>query len=169
MWHNIIKAQNAPLKRFHSIDYNRFDVKYLDWNQIFRVADWFKLNMRLCFVVRQTIINTTPLLGTKPLWHWRKWNSGPTSKRDPQPRYRPTGKCPLYRYETAGQLLHSEFGSNQVGCSCAWKRSLSCETNTGATEEVPASNQSWRGCNHPTSNWPHQGHQIPYLIPRTTN
>ena len=29
------------------------------------------------------------LLGTKPLWHWRKWNSGPTSKRDPQPRYRP--------------------------------------------------------------------------------
>ena len=22
------------------------------------------------------------LLGTKPLWHWRKWKSGPTSKRD---------------------------------------------------------------------------------------
>ena len=40
------------------------------------------------------------LLGTKPLWHWRKWMSGPTSKRDPRPRYRPTGKCPLYRYET---------------------------------------------------------------------
>ena len=45
------------------------------------------------------------LLGTKPLWHWRKWKSGPTSKRDPRPRYRPTGKCPLYRYETTGQLL----------------------------------------------------------------
>ena len=24
-------------------------------------------------------------------------------------------------------------------------------------------------CNHPTSNWPHQGHQIQYLVPRTTN
>ena len=109
------------------------------------------------------------LLGTKPLWHQRKWKSGPTSKRDPWPRYRPTGKCPLSRYETTGQLLHSEVGSNQVGCSCTWQRSLSCETNTGATEKVPAPNQSWRGCNHPTSNWPYQGHQIPYLVPRTTD
>ena len=88
------------------------------------------------------------LLGTKPLWHWRKWKSGPTSKRDPRPRYRPTGKCSLYRYETAGQLLHSEVGSNQVRCSYTWQKSLSCETNTGATEEVPAPNQSWRSCNH---------------------
>ena len=109
------------------------------------------------------------LLGTKPLWHWWKWKSGPTSKRDPRPRYRPTSKCQLYRYETTGQLLYSEIGSNQVGCSCTWQRSLSCETNTGATEEVPAPNQSWRGCNHPTSNWPYQGHQIPYLVPRTAN
>ena len=109
------------------------------------------------------------LLVTKPLWHWRKWKSRSTSKRDPRPRYRPTGKCPLYRYETTGQLLHSEVGSNQVGCSCTWQRSLSCETNTGATKEVPASKQGWRGCNHPTLNWPYQGHQIPYLVPRTTN
>ena len=109
------------------------------------------------------------LMGTKPLWHWRKWKSGPTSKRDPGPRYRPTGKCPLYRYETTGQLLHSEVGSNQVGCSCTWQRSLSCETNTGATEEVPAPNQSWRGCNHLTSNWPYKGHRIPCLVPRTAN
>ena len=29
--------------------------------------------------------------------------------------------------------------------------------------------QSWRGCDHPTSNWPYQGHQIPYLVPRTAN
>ena len=48
-------------------------------------------------------------------------------------------------------------------------RDLSCETNTGATEDVPAPNQSWRVCNHPTSNWPYQGHQIPYPVPRTTN
>ena len=109
------------------------------------------------------------LLGTKPLWHWRKWKSGPTSKRDPRPRYRPTGKCPLFRYETTGQLLHSEVGSNHMGCSCIFQRSLCCETNTGATEEVPAPNQSWRGCNHQTSNWPYQGHQIPYLVPRTAD
>ena len=57
----------------------------------------------------------------------------------------------------------------KMGRSCTWQRSLSCETNTGATEEVPAPNQSWRGCNHPTSNWPYQGHQIPYLVPRTAN
>ena len=94
--------------------------------------------------------------------------SRPTSKRDPRPRYIPTGKCQLYRYETTGQL-HSDVGSNQVGCSCTWQRSLSCETNTGATEEVPAPNQSWKGCNHPTSNWPYQGHQIPYLVSRTAN
>ena len=50
-----------------------------------------------------------------------------------------------------------------------WDVALSCETNTGATKEVPAPNQSWRGCNHPTSNWPYQGHQIPYLVPRTTS
>ena len=74
-----------------------------------------------------------------------------------------------YRYETTGQLLHSEVGSNQVGCSCTWQRSLSCETSTGATEKVPAPNQSWRGYNHPTSNWPYQGLQIPYLVPRTTD
>ena len=73
------------------------------------------------------------------------------------------------RYETTGQLLHSEVGSNQVGCSCTWQRSLSCEINTGATKEVPAPKQGWRGCNHPTSNWPYQGHQIPYLVPRATN
>ena len=57
------------------------------------------------------------LHGTKPLWHWRKWKSGPTSKRDPRPRYRPTGKCPLYRYETTGQLLHSEFVQTKWGVS----------------------------------------------------
>ena len=75
--------------------------------------------------------------------------------------------CPLYRYETTGQLLHSEVGSNQVGCGHTWQRSLSCETNTGASKEVSAPNQSWRGCNHPTSNWPYRGHQIPYLVLRT--
>ena len=34
------------------------------------------------------------------------------AKETPRPRYRPTGKCPLYRYETTVQLLYSEVGSN---------------------------------------------------------
>ena len=49
-----------------------------------------------------------------------------------------------------------------------WQRSLSRETNIGATKEIPAPNQSWRGCNHLTSNWPYQGHQVPCVVPRTT-
>ena len=90
-------------------------------------------------------------------------------QRDPWPRYRPTGKCPIYIYEATGQLLHSDSGSNQVGCSCPRQRSLSCKINIRATEEIPAPNQSWRGCSHPTSNWPYKGHQIPYLVPRTAD
>ena len=64
---------------------------------------------------------------------------------------------------------HPAVGSNQVGCGCTWQRSLPCETNIGATKEIPGINQSWRGCNHPTSNWPYQGHQAPYLVLRTTD
>ena len=40
-----------------------------------------------------------------------------TLDQDIDPR---VSKCPLYRYETTGQLLHSEVGSNQVGCSCTF-------------------------------------------------
>ena len=72
-----------------------------------------------------------------------------------------------YRFGANGQRLYSAVGSNQVGCSCTWQRSLSCETNTGATEEIQAINQSCVGCNHPASSWPYQGHQVPYLVPRT--
>ena len=65
--------------------------------------------------------------------------------------------------------LHSAVGSNQVGCGYTWQRSLPREINSGATKEIPALNQSWRVCNHPTSNWSYQGHQIPYLVPRTAH
>ena len=109
------------------------------------------------------------LLDTKPLWHWCKWKRGPTSKRDPWPRHRPTDKRPLYRFETTGLPLHSAVGSNQVEFNCTWQISKSRETNTGATEEIPVLNQNWRGCNHPTSNWPYQGHEIPFLVLRTAD
>ena len=104
------------------------------------------------------------LLDTKPLWHWGKWKNGPTGKRDPRPRDRPTGKCPLYRVEATGQLLHSAVGSNQVGCSCTWPRSVPREINSGTTKEIPALNQGWRGCDHLTSNWAYKGHQVPYHV-----
>ena len=63
--------------------------------------------------------------------------------------------------------LYSAVGSNQVGCSCTWQRYLSCVTNTGATEEIQAIIKSFVGCNHPASSWPYQGHQVPYLVPKT--
>ena len=88
------------------------------------------------------------LLDTKPLWHRQKWKSWPAGEGDPWPWHRSSGGCPLCIFETTGQLLHPAAGSNQVGCSCTWQRALSRETNTGATEKIPALNQSWRGCNH---------------------
>ena len=36
-------------------------------------------------------------------------------------------------------------------------------------EKIPALNQSWGGCNHPTSQRPYKGHQVPHLVPRTTD
>ena len=107
------------------------------------------------------------LLDTKPLLHIRKWKSWPAGEGDPWPWHRSSGGCPLCRSETTGQLLHPAAGSNQMGCSCTWQRSLFRKTNTGATEEIPALNQSWRGCNHPTSHRPYKGHQVPYLVTRT--
>ena len=74
-------------------------------------------------------------MDNKPLWLWGKWMSGPGGKRDPRPRYIPTGKSSLYRFEATDQLLHSAVGLNKVVCSCTWQRSLPRETNTGATKE----------------------------------
>ena len=75
----------------------------------------------------------------------------------------------LKPFEAIGYLLHSEVGSNQVEFGCTWQRSLLRETNTGPTNEIPVPDQGWRGCNYATSNWPYQGHQVPYLVPRTTD
>ena len=56
---------------------------------------------------------------------------------------------------------------DQIGCGSTWQIYLSLEANTRATGEIPTLNQSWRGCNHPTSNWPYQGHQVPYFVQGT--
>ena len=97
------------------------------------------------------------------VWIYISWTSRNLLQRNCTQNYEHSFK------NVCKMTLHSEVGSNQVGCSCAWQRSLSCETNTGATEEVPAPNQSWRFYNHPTSNWPYHGHQIPYFVPRTAS
>ena len=75
----------------------------------------------------------------------------------------------LLRIQLPDRLSHGSWLSPHAGCSCTWQRSLSRETNIGITEEIPALNQSWRGRNHSTSNWPYQGHKVPYLVPRTAD
>ena len=91
------------------------------------------------------------------------------SKRGPWPRHKPTDQCPLYRFEATGQFRHSAVGSNQMGCSLTWHKYISLGTNTGAIEQFPALNQSWRSCNHPTLSWPYRSHQVPCPVPRTTD
>ena len=39
----------------------------------------------------------------------------------------------------------------------------------GLPKEFPAPDKSWRNCCNPTPTWPHQGHKVPYLVPRTTD
>ena len=43
---------------------------------------------------------------------------------------------------------------------------ISLETNTRATQEIPAPDKSWGGCNNLTLNWPYQGPKVPFLITR---
>ena len=104
---------------------------------------------------------------TKSLWHWGKLKSGPPNKSDHCPWHRLIGKCPRSSIEVTGQILYTAVGSNQVWCTR--QRSISFETQTRITEDIPALYQSGRSCNHPTSNWPYQGHQGPYLVPRTAH
>ena len=110
------------------------------------------------------------LLDTKPLWHWGKWKSGPASKRYLWPWHRPPLTC--IQFADFKPLVNSYI---QRSVQIKWdvavhdKRSLSLETKTRAAEEIPAHSWSWRGRNHPTSNWPYQGHQGPYLVPRTAD
>ena len=56
--------------------------------------------------------------------------------------------------------------SNQVGCIYRWYRSISLETKTRTINEIPVPDTSWVGCNNPSSNWPYQGHKVPYLVTR---
>ena len=42
-------------------------------------------------------------------------------------------------------------------------------TNTRSSQEIPVPDNSWGRCNNLTSNWPQQGHKVPYLVLRTTD
>ena len=53
-----------------------------------------------------------------------------------------------YRYQSQSMLVYPAAGSNQMGCGCTWQRSLSLESNSRATYEIPVLIQSWGGCNH---------------------
>ena len=108
------------------------------------------------------------LLDTKPLWHRRKWKSWPAGEETLD---HDIDHLVGVHYADLKPLLNSYIQQlfKSSGCRCTWQRSLSRETNTGSTEEIPALNQSWRACNNPTSNWPCKGHQIPYLVPSTAD
>ena len=109
------------------------------------------------------------LLDTKTLWHWRKWKSRPNSKRDPRPRYRLTGKCPLYLYEAPGQLhiqtlVQTKWDVAVHGRDLYLAKPTSeppkkFQHLTRAEEIVITRLRIWR----------YKGHQIPYLVPRTTD
>ena len=114
--------------------------------------------------IRVDVLHTISRSNTKQLWHWRKQKSWPANKRDTGPRYRPSGKCPPCRFEATCQFLHPAVGSSQMECICTWPRSLSLETDTGATQDMKAPNRSGGGFYHLTSNWPYQGHQVPYFV-----
>ena len=101
--------------------------------------------------------------------NWGKIKSWPVSKWVPWPRHWLIGKSPLCRFKAINQLLYPAAGSDQMGCVHTWQRSLSLETNTRSTHEISAPNQSWGGYHHPASNWLYQGHEVPYLFPRTSD
>ena len=88
------------------------------------------------------------LIDTKPLWHWGIWKSWLANKTEAWPWYRPSGMCSLHRFEATCQFLHSEIGSSQMACGCAWPRYLTLKANTGTIQEIQALNQSLDGCNH---------------------
>ena len=67
------------------------------------------------------------------------------------------------RYADLKPLVNSYI---QLEVQTKWDVSIH---NTRTSQEIPAPDKSWRGCNNPTPNWPHQGHKVPYLVPRTTN
>ena len=110
------------------------------------------------------------LLDTKQLWHWEIWKSGPTCKEtldqdiDPLASVHYTELKPLVN-SYIQQLVQTKWDHG----SCTWQRSLSRETNTGTSKEIPAFNQSWKCRNHPTPNWSYKGHKVPYLVPRTAD
>ena len=56
-----------------------------------------------------------------------------------------------------------------MGCVRTWQRSLTLEANTRSTQEISAPGQSWGGCHHAASNWSYQGHEVPYIVPRTSH
>ena len=112
------------------------------------------------------VVGLAPLI-TKQMWHWWKWvdklaKASLGQDIDPLTSVHYTDMKPLVSYYIQ-KLVQIKWDV------AVHSRDLYRETNAGATEGIPAPNQSWRGCNHPTSNWPYKGHQTSYLVPRTAD
>ena len=104
---------------------------------------------------------------SKPLWHWGKWKSGPTSKRDPT-KIKTHWQVSTIQIWSHWSIPTLSSWFKPSGCSHAWPRSLPRETNTGTTKEFPVLNQCWIGCDCPASYWPYHCYKVPYHVPRAT-
>ena len=69
-------------------------------------------------------------------------------------------------YNSCQNFTNSQYSISGL---CHLRGSVSPEINTRTTQDISAPDQSWGGCDNPTTNWPYQGHKILYLVQRTTN
>ena len=101
-------------------------------------------------------LSTKGLCKNKTLFEWTSQQKRPLTMTDPLANVRLVDLKPLVK-PYIQQLVQIKWDVAVHG------RDL----YTRATKEIPALNQSWAGCNYPTSKWPYQGHQVPYLVPWT--
>ena len=107
--------------------------------------------------------------GYQPTVALRKMKKLTSQQRCQWPWYWPISKSPLCRCKAINQLLYPAAGSDRMGCVGTWQRYLSLEANTRSTQEISVPNESWGGFHHPASNWSYQGHEVRYLVPRTSH
>ena len=106
------------------------------------------------------------------MWHRWIWKSRPVTQDTLD---RDIDLLASVQYAALKPLVNSVYqgsGTDQVGCGCRWHTCLSLETNqtnTRDTQEIPVPNQSCENRNHPTSKWPYKGHQIPFIVPGSTD
>ena len=72
------------------------------------------------------------------------------------------------RLDASGQILYPAAASNQVGCACAWQRSLFLEIIIRPPTQFSIPNTGWRGY-HEGPNWSYYANKIQDLVARRTS